>query len=141
MASVPKYPLSLEEAKQAGDGYVVLTGGYGASCYVVSPARLVRCDERRLFFLAHDIDEIFGSSTEGATVGYVRLSIGEKATWLGPLATDTLWLPRWIINAGLEGRIRQVLAGELDQLNVSHSDLATIRARNREMKLQGRPLD
>jgi hypothetical protein len=141
MSSVPKYPLSLEEAKQATDGYVVITGDYGGVCYLVCPARLVQCGERELLFLAHDIDGIFGGSTEGASVGYVRLSIGERATSLGGVASSTLWLPRWISHAGLEGKINQVLAGKLNALNLSPSDYEDVRVSNREMRLRGETLD
>jgi len=129
---IPKYPLSLEEAKQATDGYVVLDGDYGGICYLVCPANIVMCDERTLRLLANALeDAIFLSDTQGANVRYERLVFHERLGGFAMgeesgIALNTLWLPRWLSEAGLKEKIQQILAGEVGKLDLSRSEQATV---------------
>ena len=130
---IPKYPLSLQEAKQAHDGYVIMEGDYGGVCHLVCPASLVMCDERTLQLLAHDLEEaIFPGDTQGASVRYERLTLDEELTGFAMgedsgIALRTLWLPKWLTEAGLDGRIRQIIARERRSLDLSRSQQATIK--------------
>ena len=131
--SIPKYPLSLQEAKQAADGYIIMEGDYGGVCHLVCPASLVLCDEGTLRLLAHDLeDAIFPGDTTGASVRYARLSVGEKISdyAMGEesgIALTTLWLPKWLSEAGLDRRIEQILTGEVAGLDLSRSEKATVK--------------
>ena len=139
---IPKYPLSLEEAKQATDGYVLLEGDYGGICYLVCPANLVVCDERTLRLLANDLeDAIFPSDTQGANVRYERLVADERLSGFAMgeetgIALNTLWLPRWLSEAELRGRIQQILAGEVGRLDLSRSDQATVKVLHHDYQAQ-----
>jgi len=139
---IPKYPLSLEEAKQATDGYVIMEGDYGGVCHLVCPARLVMCDERTLRLLVVDLeDAIFPNDTKGAGIRYERLSLDEKISdyAMGEesgIALNTLWLPRWLSEAGLRGRIQRILAGELGSLDLSRSEQATVKVLHNDYKAQ-----
>jgi len=135
---IPKYPVSLEEAKQAPDGYVIIEGELGGICYLVCPPDLVACDERALRLLAHDLeDAVFSGDTEGASVRYERLALEEVLSGfaLGEesgIALRTLWLPKWLSEAQLGRRIQQILAGEFRSLDLSQSEQAMVKVLHNE---------
>ena len=83
------------------------------------------CDERTLLLLVHDIEgAISHGNSEGASVGYVRLPFDKEfgkyaAREERPIALRTVWLPTWLREAGIDKRIRQILAGKLKSLSIS----------------------
>ena len=130
--------LSLEEARRATDGYVILDGEFGGICYIICPAKLVMCDEKTLRSLVHDLeDAIFPGFTQGAKAWYARLGLNEEPGGyaLGEesgIALDIPWLPSWLSETGLDRRIKQVLAGELRSLGLSASEQAMVKVRQKE---------
>jgi hypothetical protein len=139
---IPKYPLSLEEAKQAPDGYVILEGEYGGICYLLCPANLVVCDERTLRLLADDLEEaIFPSDSQGAGVRFERLALEEGLGGFAMgeesgIALSTLWIPKWLSEAQLSIRIQQILAGKLSSLDLSSSEKAMVKVLHHDYQAQ-----
>jgi hypothetical protein len=67
---------SLEAARAAADGVVVLEGDYGGQIYMVVPARLVRCREEDLRTLLMRLDSHAWKDPAGARVYYERRPVG-----------------------------------------------------------------
>ena len=43
------------------------------------------------------------------------------------IALTTLWLPKWLSEAGLGGKIQLIVAGELARLNLSLSEQSLVK--------------
>jgi hypothetical protein len=135
---LPRRLASLEEARRAPDGYVVVDGEFGGICYLVCPASMVRCNEESLRLLANDLEgAIFPGDTSGAMVQYPRLAPDEELSdyAMGEepgIALRTLWLPKWLSDAGLTGRIQQVLAGQLQRLGLSRHEQSEVKVLHAE---------
>jgi hypothetical protein len=114
-----------------------LDGEFGGICYVVCPASLVMCDERPLWSLVHDLEEATLPGSEGEAVRYRLLALDEVLSGyaLGEergIALKTLWLPRWLYEAGLDRKIQQILAGESRSLDLSPSEKAMVKVLHNE---------
>jgi hypothetical protein len=95
------------------------------------------CDERSLRSLVHDLEEATLPGGEGEAVRYERLALDEELSGyaLGEesgIALDTLWLPKWLSEAGLDRKIRQILAGESRSLDLSPSEKAMVKVLHNE---------
>jgi hypothetical protein len=100
------------------------------------------CDERTLLLLAHELEEaIFPSSTEGASVRYTRLALDEELSGFAlgeesAIALNTLWVPKWLSEGGLDSRIRRILAGKLASLNLSLSEQVAVKTLHSTQKFR-----
>jgi hypothetical protein len=112
----PYCPLrSVDEAKAASDGVVVLEGDWGGQIYAVFPASLMRCGEDVLQQLLKDLDAIAWpcNEGEGAGVFYERLPSGAVVSggMGGGIVVDGVWVHKEFRRLGLTTAIREVIAG------------------------------
>jgi hypothetical protein len=111
----PYQPLSsLAEAKQYGDGVLILQGDDGGQIYVVIRAIDVKCPAEVLEKLLIDLDEIAwpGSDTDMRRIYYERRPIGETIAggMGGGLVSKTPWIHEEF--AKLAPEILAVLRGQ-----------------------------
>ncbi len=87
---------SLEEARKASDGYVLMVGDWGGQIYLTCPVKYLKCDEAVLDELLLKIDELeWGCNEgEGAEIRYGRAKPGDGACggMGGGIAEDGLWV-------------------------------------------------
>jgi hypothetical protein len=85
---------SLEAARAAPEGVVVLEGDYGGQIYMVVPARLVRCRDEDLQALLLMLDSHAWKDPAGARVYYERrpLGAGVGGGMGGGRVMDGVWL-------------------------------------------------
>jgi hypothetical protein len=104
--------------------------------------KLVPCSEESLRLLARDSeDAIFPRDTSGASVHYERLALDEElrgyAIGEAPgIALKTPWLPKWLSDVGLSGRIQQILGGQLSRLDLSLAEKIEIKILHAEYHAQ-----
>lgn len=108
---------SLEEAKKASDGYVVMEGDWGGQIYLTCPTGLVKCGEEALRKLLSKIDQGEWGCNEGggASMSFGRAKPGDGVSggMGGGAVTDGLWIHGGI-SPKLAGLIRRVISGESD---------------------------
>jgi hypothetical protein len=132
------YFLSLDEARLNPDNYVIIEGDDGAICYLVYPAKSVKCDEGTLRMLAHDLEgAVYPGDTSGAKVRYKHVTPNEEVDSFAVgedagLALQKLWLPKWLSESGLDKRIQQILDGEHGRLDLSLSEQTTVQLLHKE---------
>jgi hypothetical protein len=112
---------SLEEAKQAPDGRVILEGDWGGQVYLTCPASLVKCGLDVLEQLLRDLDSRCWACNEGEGSGiyFERQPVG-TGVWGGMgggLITEGLWLHEKIEGFGMRSQIEDVLAGRRSRLD------------------------
>ncbi len=132
------YLRGLEDTRLYPDSYVIIDGDNGAICYAMCPASSVKCDETILGLLARDLEEaIFPGDSSGARVSYKRVTrdhrvdsfaVGEDTG----IATEKLWLPKWLSEAGFGKKVQQILEGELERLNLTLSEQTTLQLVHKE---------
>ena len=122
---------SYEEARTLGDAYVVMEGDWGGQIYLVTPMRLVTCQEETLRHLLMDLDDIGWptNDSEGTGLYYERYHIGQivPGGMGGGKALDDLWVHGEFAEYGIQERIRAVLSGKLPQLGLTQEELQRIR--------------
>jgi hypothetical protein len=113
---------SLDEARQAPDGVVVLEGDWGGQIYLVCPASLVGCSDAALKALLDDLDVIAwppDGEPEGRGIYYERHAIGEgiPGGMGGGVVTEGLWIHEEFEDTGLRSAIEAVLIGDRARLS------------------------
>ena len=108
---------SLEEAREASDGVVIMEGDYGGQIYLTCPVRLVKCTEETLKRLLSKIDKGEWDCNEGggASMSFGRAKPGDGVSggMGGGEVQEGLWMHGGI-HPNLAKLIRQVISGELD---------------------------
>lgn len=116
-AGVPYVALrSLEDARQAPDGVVILEGDDGGQIYAVVRAVAVNCPEPTLQLLLHDLDLHAWKDLASARIFYERWPLGSTIAggMGGGTVTETLWLHPDLRD--LESQVAGVLRGERDRI-------------------------
>ena len=110
---------SLDEARATPGAAIVMEGDYGGSIYLTCPARLVRCDERALRQLLHDLDEHDWNDPEGVGLYYEVAPVGSGVAGGtgGGVVTDRVWLHPDLEAKGLRERAEAVIAGKRVRLD------------------------
>ena len=129
--SAPGFPrpslTTLEQARAARDGVVILAGGSWP--YLVCPALRVRCDEPVLARLVAALDALLDADPAYAIVKYERLrpgSLDEVAPFGrvdGARYTGELWLDPRLAPFELEQEVRGILSGRVDGLRETTEEL------------------
>jgi hypothetical protein len=119
---------TLEEARAADDGVVVIDGDLGGQVLAVAPARLVRCDTATLHQLAQDLDAHLRPSDggDGADVWFERHHPGDPIASGGGgddgVALTRVWVHDELVQAGLAPAVRAVLSGSAPHLEQPGGD-------------------
>ena len=135
---LPNNLLSLQDAKKYPDCYAIVDGEFGGICYLACPANLVECDERALKLLAHDLDvAVLSDDGAGAAVRYRQLALNEQLSGyaIGEEAGVALgrpWFPQWLLETGLDVKVRLILAGRAERLNLSSQEQDLVRVLHTE---------
>lgn len=110
---------SLDEARATPDAAIVMEGDYGGSIYLTCPALVVRCDERTLRQLLHDLDEHYWNDPEGVGLYYEVAPVGSGLVGGtdGGLVTDRVWLHPDLEAKGLRERAEAVITGKRVRLD------------------------
>ena len=117
----PFQPLrSLEEAKGASDGVVILQGDDGGQIYLVCHASQVRCSEDALRVLLRELDEIAwpGNYENSRDVFFERMALGTGVAggMGGGRVTSEPWIHGEFIQRNLRDPILAVLRGDRSSL-------------------------
>ncbi len=112
---------SLDEARRAPDGVVVLEGDWGGQIYVTCPASVVRCDAATLDRMLRDIDTVAWPHNRegGARVFFERhhLGAGIAGGMGGGVVAADVWVHPRLAEKGISSSsVRSVLAGTMDRL-------------------------
>ena len=121
---------SLDEARAAGDGVVVLEGDLGGRIDAVFPAAIVRCSAERLVALARDLDAHARSAPAAGGRDDGTAGTGEVAVYFerhrigaaiaggagGGVVLPGGWLHDRFVRAGIEPTVLAVVAGRRDRL-------------------------
>ena len=107
---------SLDEAKLAPDGVVILEGDDGGQIYAVARAPAVRCSEETLQRLLRDLDAREWNDPSMAHLVYERRPVGSPVA--GGMSGGTVLAELWVHQrlSHLESSIAAVLRGERDAI-------------------------
>ena len=124
---------TLQEARQAEDGAVILTGDYGGTVFLTAPARLVRCSEEALGVLVSDLDAVTWMSGDPtiATVTYECRPVGSGVSGGdgGGMVIEDVWVHPDRLPAQVGTQAKEVVQGQRQRI-----DAALLR-REREREL------
>jgi DNA-binding CsgD family transcriptional regulator len=115
---------TLGEAREVGDGVVVIEGDLGGQVFVVVPARLVRCDETALRRLARDLGARLRTSADTEVdVYFERHPTGARIAGGagGGVVLTRAWAHDELVQAGLEPAIVDVLTARRPHLDAPPS--------------------
>ena len=113
---------SLDEARRAEFGVVILEGDDGGQIYVVCPARLVKCDEDALQQLLCDIDACVWNDPTSTRLCYEKLPPGSGVAggMGGGLVQDSIWVHPKLKQLGLLEGVKRVIDGRTTRLDNIH---------------------
>ncbi len=116
---------SLEEARAADDGVVILEGDWGGQIYATCPAKRVRCSEQQLSQLLTDLNRIAWPGNEkhgdndGSAIHYEPRPVGSGVSggMGGGRVVDGVWVHEEFVELGISDQIREVFEGERERLS------------------------
>ena len=124
---------SLDEARHAPDGAVVLSGDYGGTIFLTAPARLGKCSEESLATLVSDLDAVTWMSGDPtiATVAFEAhpVNSGVVGGDGGGVVIDRVWVHPQQVPEEVASQAVEVVLGLRDRI-----DLALLR-RERQREL------